>query len=240
MHTADDTAWLRSLSRGKRSLAGAAGTGLDGMRRAKASKAPAADGKGPGGMPDADSPAAGTRARARHACGRPRALALDALADGDAESPATADDLSAPPPPMTATTSAPLPSSGSMHGMTLTQLRDMARAHGIPAAGSKVRHALCPHISACARLPTRRAADGSRPPGLPPPNAVLATRSAAADGADPSAARASTRGGRHASDRTLRATVLPSRWRRITDTCRESKSNGRFRASRRVAGHAPR
>lgn len=149
--TYDDDAWLRGFAPRKKRTPNAepADARLDGMKRAKRS---ATRGKShtsavasesaeepPAGMGEHSRPAAlsatpPARGRAGRRSGIARASPPPAESAGDLAATAADESELAPPAPLP-----PLPSSGSLHGMTCAQLRELARAHGIPTSGTKVR-----------------------------------------------------------------------------------------------------
>ncbi|KAG8465507.1 hypothetical protein KFE25_002814 [Diacronema lutheri] len=145
MTTCDEGAWIRGFARRKKRAASAASAGarLDGRikrpKRTKAAKAVPLPADVPSALSEAASVSGARSAPAHDARGSaaPRARsarvharrALPSQGDVSAPSAAGAARAVAPLPP--------LPSSGSLHGMTCPQLRELARAHGVPVTGAK-------------------------------------------------------------------------------------------------------
>jgi hypothetical protein len=131
---ADEGAWLRAFGRDKR-RARPEPSSLAGMRRAKAAKKAA--------VPSPKDAAAAGGAAGVDSTRRRRLRARRGTPVGGAHSPVSAEaaEAEAAVAAAAAATALPIPSSGSMHGMTCARLREVARAHGVPASGTKVRPA---------------------------------------------------------------------------------------------------
>lgn len=142
MTTHDDEAWLRGFApRRSRALGGsAADSRLDGMKRAKRSSERPAASKPPSAdvakaSDSADEPPAAAAAPSGPADPDGRTGARRGRRSRAARAAQPADEAAEPAPEALP----PLPSPGSLHGMTCPQLRELARAHAMPISGTKVR-----------------------------------------------------------------------------------------------------
>mmetsp|Transcript_38980 Transcript_38980/g.90282 ORF Transcript_38980/g.90282 Transcript_38980/m.90282 type:complete len:202 (+) Transcript_38980:96-701(+) len=121
MATDDEEGWLRGFTP-LRKRKPAAETQLNGMRRSKGAKSKLG---APKAQDDEGAPA------------QPTQPALVALPSAPLPVSTRRRPRAGSASASEAVSAQPLPSSGSMHGMTCAQLRALARAHGVPTGGSK-------------------------------------------------------------------------------------------------------